>query len=372
MQDVALRAGVSRATVSRIVNDRGAPIAISDATRQRVLEVIEELGYTPNRIAQSLMTNSTQMIGLSMAAFATPPDEIDERHDNYNPTLGKIVGGIQSVTARRSYDVQLLGRCESDDLPPHTNSPLDFVEGVIYVSPNRNYELYIPIIEAGIPLVMIGPNPSDYPVSSVSCDNMGAIYTLTKALLKRDHRRIALVVPRGQADLLSQLREKGYRRAFEEQGFDIDPGLLVPNEAVPCKGSEHRPFAAEATRYLLAREPRPTAFVVAWGDKVLGVLQEIKREGLRCPEDIELVSYGDEQGLDIAEPGVTALDIRLAFMGARAAEMLFDEIEGRAKPGREVLYPPRLRVRGSCRLGDEFEPLEEWAKLETPHDAKKS
>lgn len=368
MEDVARHAGVSRATVSRIVNGRGTAIAISESTRRRVLESIEKLGYSPNRLAQSLMTNSTRMIGLSMATFITSPDEVDDWHDLYAVTMGKIIGGVQSVTVRRRYDVQVLCRIErSDDSDaPRTNSPLDFVEGVIYASPNPKYDLYTPIIEAGIPLVMIGPNPGRHIVSTVSGDNTGAVYALTRALLRRGHRRIGLVLPRGSGELISRLREQGYRRACEEAGVPVDDRLIVPDGRTTGPEYPHERLAVETVRRFRALRPSPTAIIVTWSATVLGILEELRRQGLRCPDDIELVSYGDEHGFDTADPGITALDIRLASMGARAAELLFDEIEGRSERGRAILCPPRLRVRGSCPLGDEFEPLPTWQSPASP------
>ncbi len=366
MQEVARFAGVSRATVSRVLSGQGAPITISDSTRQLVLDAVEKLGYRPNRIAQSLMTKNTRIIGVSMAAFATPPDEIDEWHDLYTATLGKIISGIQSVTVRRSYDLQLLGRSETDakDAPICANSPLDFVEGVIYTSPNPAYDLYTPILEEGIPLVMIGPNPSTHSVSTVSGDNQGAIYALTAALLKRGHRRIALVLPRGLANLLSQLREKGYRLAHEAYGVPVDSKLILPQNEARFNNASCYEIISEEVRELLLTSPRPTAFIVAWADMVMRILQNIQSLELRCPEDVELVSYGDEQGFNTAEPSITALNIRQALMGAKAAELLFEEIEGMAEPGREIICSPRLRVRGSCPLGDDFEPLAAWENFE--------
>lgn len=366
MQDVAKLAGVSRATVSRIVNAQGTPIPISETTRRAVQDAIRTLGYTPNRIAQSLMNHSTRVIGLSMVAFATPPEEIDDWVDIYSDTVGKIIGGVHSITAQRNYDVQLLGRCEVEDsdAPPHTNSPLDFVEGVIYVTQNPRYDLYTPIVRSGIPLVMVGPNPSELAISSVAGDNSGAVYALTSALARRGHRRIGLILPRQLSDLLSRLREEGYRRAHQENGLQVDPALIVPDCASDAHNVNHLQLRAEAADRLLALPDRPTAIVVAWADAVLSTLHAIKAHGLRCPDDIELVSYGDEPGFATSDPGITALDLRLASMAATAAQLLFDELEGKSQPGREVLCAPRLRVRGSCPLGATFMPQASWASAD--------
>jgi DNA-binding LacI/PurR family transcriptional regulator len=142
----------------------------------------------------------------------------------------------------------------------------------------------------------------------------------------------------------------------------LDARLIVPNDEVRRNSMPYPMYASAVTRALLDLRPRPTAIVIGWTAMALGVLKEIGRQGLRCPEDIELVSYGDEHGFDTAGPGITSLDIRLASMGATAAETLFEEMEGRAEPGRKVLCPPRLRVRGSCPLEGFFELLAAWTK----------
>ncbi len=372
MHDVAQHAGVSRATVSRILNNRDTPISISDATRHRVLEAVDELGYRPNRIAQSLMTNKTHIIGLSFPAFYAPSEPRDDWCDIPAYTIGRIISGVQSVTAKRHYDIQLLLRPEHDDSgPPHTNSPLDFVDGVIYVTPDPRYDLYTPIVEAGLPVVMLGPNPGNRPLTTVVGDNTGAIYALTQALIRRGHRRIALLLPGDDTNLLSRLRKQGYMQALEEAGLPQEPDLILPNDQSPFPNHLDQHQAGSVTQHILSLKPAPTAVLVGYSILVYGVLRELRASGVRCPDDLELVSYGDELGFATSAPSVTALDIRLAAQAARAAEMLFEEIEGRCPAGRAIICPPILRYRESCPLNGAFTPPPTWGAFQAYQPARK-
>jgi len=347
MSDVAARAGVSRATVSRLLNNKPLAIKVGKETRKRVFDAVRELGYRPNRLAQSLMTSKKHVVGLSMPSFL-PPDYAEARWvDLHSAGVGKLVCGIESVTQPRGYDIYLLERYEyrRDEPSPTIEPGLDFVDGVIYATPNPKYDRYTPIIELGIPLVMIGPNPGRHPTSYVCVENDSAIRRITRALLIKGHTRIALLLPEEPHDVLSHLRLKGFKEAYAELGVPAEEQIVVPGYFGKGAG---RKLACQ----VLEASPRPTAIIIARKDLAFDVLEETKRRGLQCPEDIELIVYGDDHAFDTASPTLTALDIGEFHLAAQAAALLIAEMEGRAEPGRPVHFPGRLRERESCRLPD--------------------
>ncbi len=345
MNDVAKRAGVSRATVSRLLSNAPLPISVTEATRQRVFSAVKELGYRPNRIAQSLMTKKTCIMGLSMPQFF-PPNIKDRRMISMQSTsVGDLVCGVQSVAQPRGYDIQLFMRYEYDrgDGPPHGADTLDFVEGVVYCTPNPRYDRYSHILDANVPLVMVGPNPTELPITSVCVDNVQTLYRLTNALIAKGYRRIGLILPEDSDTILSRLRYQGYRKAHLEAEVPIYPHLVVPGHFVGDAGA----VLADA---VLDGGVKPEAIIVGRSDIAGDVLGRIKERGLRCPEDIALVVYGNDHLFDFTEPRITAVEIGRFEMAAAAARLLIEEIDGDAEPGREEFIEPHLVRRESCLL----------------------
>lgn len=345
MNDVAKRAGVSRATVSRLLSNAPLPISVTDATRERVFNAVKELGYRPNRIAQSLMTKKTCILGMSMPQFF-PPDIEDRRMISMQSTsVGDLVCGVQSVAQPRGYDIQLFMRYEYDrgECPPHGADILDFVEGVVYCTPNPRYDRYTHILDANVPLVMVGPNPAERKVTSVCVDNEETLYRLTKALIGSGFKRIGLILPEDRDTILSRLRYQGYRKAHLEAELPIYPHFIVPGHF----GGDAGALLADI---ILDGGVKPEAIIVGRSDIAGDVLARLKERGLRCPEDISLVVYGNDHSFDFTEPRITAVEIGRFEMAAAAARLLLEEIDGDAEPGREEFIEPLLVRRESCLL----------------------
>ncbi len=345
MSEVAARAGVSRATVSRLLNNKTSTIKITDETKQRVYKAIQELGYHPNRLAQGLRNQRKEIIGLSIPSYVPPNPFQDSWIEMHTAHIGKMVCGVQMITHPRNHDIHIFERYEyRGEGASYRNDPrLDFVDGLVYATPNPKYPRYEDAIRAGLPLVFIGPNPTRAPVTSLCIDNTEVHYQITKALVEAGHKRIGMLLAEEFDAPLSILRLRGFHMALEEMGIStanipIFPGSFKPDDM------------NQIAKTVFDYKPLPTAIVIGRNDLALYVFREMQRRGIRCPEEVELVVYGDDHAFEHMKPSLTAFDIGFQQLAAETTRQLFAELEGKEEPGRALYLPGRLRVRESCKL----------------------
>jgi len=328
--------------VSRLLRDEASPVRVSEKTRRRVLAAVRELGYRPNRAAQSLMTNRMRIIGLCLPGYF-PPDTLDSSISDMNVTgAGMLIHGVQSVITERGYDLHLLQRQEyrGRNAPDPISASIDLLDGIIYVTPVPSFDWYTPILDEGVPLVMVGPNPSDRSVTYVCADNEGEVYRLVRTLLLKGHRRIGFLLPEAQHPL-SPLRIKGIERAYAEEGVKVSRSCI-----------NYSAFGQKATERAVVRllEERPTAVLVTRPDAAFVLMKEMTRQGIACPGEMEVLVYGDDFAFRVMKPSLSALDLCAGRMAAAAAKALLDEIEECAVPGRVIRAETEFRERESCAL----------------------
>lgn len=326
IRDVAERAGVSTATVSRALNHRGYS---SSAVRQRVAAAAEALGYVPNALARGLKTRRSQLVGL------LAPDLID-------PFFGVVAQEVERVAAARGFQV-LLGLGHGD--AAREAACLDLmlarhVDGVLIAPAGEPGPPVRRLVAAGTPAVVIDRVPNGLPVDAVRADNVGGARQLASHLLALGRHRIALID--GHADSTSgRERERGFRLAFADAGVPLDEALI-----------RHGGWAGDSAWRVagLLREPgRPTAIVAVSARLAAGVERSLRQAGVRVPEDIALASFGDVPFAADLDPFLTVAVQPAAAMGRRAATMLIDRITGDdVAPPREVVLPVTLDVRRSC------------------------
>ena len=345
MSEVAARAGVSRATVSRLLNNKTSTIKITDATKDRVYKAIQELGYYPNRLAQGLRNQRKEIIGLSIPSYTTPQLFQDSWIELHTAHIGKLVCGIQMVTHPRDHDIHIFERYEyrGDGASFRSDPRLEFVDGLVYATPNPKYPRYENAIRAGLPLVFIGPNPTQSRITSVCIDNTTVHYQITKTLLEAGHERIGLLLAEEFDAPLSKLRLRGYHMALDEKGISSEKQPILYGSFKPT-------YMKQIAKAVFNYKPVPTAIVIGRNDLALYVFREMQKRGIRCPEDIELIVYGDDHAFEHMAPTLTAFDICFQQLAAEATRQLFNELEGRTEPGRTIYLPGKLRVRESCAL----------------------
>ncbi len=347
-KDVAKRAGVSIATVSHVVNGTRF---VSDETRQKVLDAIEALNYRPNAVARGLATNSTRKIGLVISEIS-------------NPFFTVAARGVEDEFLKQGYNIVL---CDTDEDPERENNCLHLlatqqIDGLI-ISPTgmRNASL-LAMAEAGIPIVQLDRSSPDLAMPLIGVNNEEGAYQATRYLIGLGHQRIACLI---NLDVISTQRErlKGWEQALREANLPASEDLIVRADphfygirsdtagslplASPSTRGQRMPSAYELLQGLLKSSQRPSALFVASNQLTLGTLYAFRACGLRCPEDISLISFDDHDWAPLFSPPLTVVSQPAYRLGQAAAQLLMRMINGESI---EVpsLMPAELIIRASC------------------------
>ncbi|MEN3794295.1 LacI family DNA-binding transcriptional regulator [Fulvimarina sp. MAC3] len=311
LEDVAKMAGVSTATVSRCLNEPGK---VTEKTRERVMNAVDTLGYTPHFGAKALASRKTRTVG---AVIPTMDNAIFARGlQAFQETLA--ASGVTLLVSSSGYDADR----EADQIRVLVTRG---AEGILLIGAARLASAYEFLERSGTPYV-IAWSLSNQQEPCVGFDNVGAAKAMAERVLSRGHREIAMISGITTMNDRAAGRVEGVRAALAEAGLD-PAGLAV--EEVRYAFDE----AAAAFDRLMKRPPRPTAIIC--GNDVLGVgaISAAKRAGLRIPDDISITGFDD---IDIAahvEPGLTTVHVPHQRMGAGAAASLLALIEGKAPDG---------------------------------------
>jgi LacI family transcriptional regulator len=339
--EVARQAGVSRTTVSFVLNDvrdRG----ISEATREKVLAVARELGYEPNAAARMLVSGSSGSVGLVIPKAA---------HLYSDVFLSQLVASVNEACHRSG--LKLLIETTEDE----GNEPGGFVnlvrarriDGLIVVNLRASEHQHLHrIADAGIPLVVFGCGIAGLErFHTMGRDNLAATQAAVAHLQGLGHRRIGHVSFAPPDYLSVNERERGWREALAAQGVAPDPAWL-----------EHGDISAEsgyqATRRLLARQQqlpaeRRISALFAGNDTIaFGAMHAIHAAGLRVPDDIAVVGYDDIPLAAFANPPLTTIRTDPVAHGREAMQRLVAQLRGQTQVASPASVVPELVVRRSC------------------------
>jgi len=325
--DVAARAGVSRQTVSRVINNKDE---VSPETRARVLTVIEELGYRPNAIARSMVAGRTCTLG------CISPNLIDY-------TFASMIESAQAEACRQGYFI-LAGSAPTEaDVEPLLEEMLHRqVDGLMVLNPyaDDRYHHFLPLVEKGMAIVYLSNTPQGEPVSSVRCDDHEGGYQATRYLIDLGHTAIAtLVGPDNEECTLDRLA--GYRQALAQAGLDFDPALTT-------SGDWSAPSGYQATQRLLATG-QPFSAIFAQNDRMaVGSIRALREAGRRVPDDVSVIGFDDIPLASYFDPSLTTLRQPMEESGQQAARLLIETIQNPDRPPEQVLTHARLIERASC------------------------
>jgi len=322
MADVARAAGVSVATVSKVVNGRDG---ISQATFGKVLTAVNELGYEASLGARSLRSHKTNVLGVLVAEF--------------EPFSTELLKGVSEAIGGTGYELLAWSgghRGASVGWERRSLARLGgtLIDGAILVTPT------VVDAGAGIPVVAIDPHTGPADVPSVDSDNLAGAVLATEHLLGLGHRRIALLG--GRPDLESaRLREQGFRTAMAAAGVPVD-------ESMVCNGG-YRPETAEGpARELLTRADRPTAIFGANDLMAIRTVQVAHELGLVVPDDLSVIGFDNVPESALVSPPLTTVQQPLHDMGAAALDLLVRMLEEPDAEVSDVRLPTALVERGSC------------------------
>ncbi len=317
---------MSTSTVSNVLNGRHGEMTAE--TLERVLAAIETLAYRPNRLAQGLATNSTRTIALVVSELTNtlyPPVLLGAEAACRESDFALLLANAPDAEAeRRTIDVLLDKRVSGIVL--FSTSALDVSDAHLARA-----------AAAGTPVVAINRYPAgDSPLGRVQFDHLGGAREAVRHLLALGHRRIAHIAGPA-ARFTGRQRRDGYEAALREAG-------IVPVERLVAEGD----YSFDAGRALLERlwAQRPTAVFVGGDVMALGALRAARDLGLRAPDDLSLVAFGDPDAVRYATPGITTVDLPVAAAGRLATEMVLRRVGGDGHDAKEVaLLEPALVVR---------------------------
>jgi DNA-binding LacI/PurR family transcriptional regulator len=312
LDEVAVLAGVSRATVSRVINDSPR---VSPEARQAVQAAVAELHYVPNRMARSLVTRRTDTIALVLSESNTQIFS--------DPFFASIVRGLSAALADTDLNLVLLaarGKREQEKIGRYVRQ--GHVDGVILMSLHSDDLLPGDLADAGVPLVLSGRPLDGRAVSYVDADNAGGAQSATEHLLGRGRASIANIA--GPLDMIAGIdRYAGYRSALVAAGRPVDPDLVVEGDFTEAGG-------ARAMNQLLERRPDLDAVFVASDLMAVGALRALRAAGRRVPEDVAVVGFDDAAVAAACDPPLTTVAQPLEDMTELMTEMLVRQIEGEA------------------------------------------
>jgi LacI family transcriptional regulator len=327
IMDVAQEAGVSYATVSRVVNNKGY---IKPETRERVMRAVTRLGYVVNQQARSLASGRSQVVGLLVPGLETA-------------YIGEIIRGIDEELAGASYDLMLYTahRRRTRESAYVATLTQGMADGLLLVLP-RDPGAYLETLRRrGFPYVLIDHQGIDDAGPAVGATNRQGGYDATNHLIELGHRRIGFIT--GSLDLgCSNDRLAGYHAALSEFGLSTDPQLVR-------EGDFTQPAGYRAARELLTLPVPPSAIFASNDLMAFGVMEAARVRGLRIPEDISIIGFDDIPQAIHVHPPLTTIRQPLEQMGRLAARMLLRQIDDRRQLAERMDLPTELIVRESCR-----------------------
>lgn len=347
IHDVARLAKVSTSTASRVLGNYGR---FSEATRQRVLQAIETLGYRPNSVARSMVTRRTNTLGVVCA-------------DISSPFFSGVVRGITDEARKSGYSILLTNTDEEVGSEREAvNLLIDKqVDGLIVATADvADVEHLRAVRSQGKHVVLFDRPSSAIEADAVTVDDVGAMREAVTYLLRHGHRRIGILTElridreadwatllgpgldrrRGEINA-SAARLLGYLRAHRDAGVEVDPSLVARTGGYDVEG------AAEATRRLLTSPARPTALVTTDNMMTLGGFQAIRELGVEMPGDLSFVGFDNLDWTTLVRPALTVIEQPVHEIGARAARRLIDRLNGDDGPPERIELPTSFLVRES-------------------------
>ncbi|MEO3814099.1 LacI family DNA-binding transcriptional regulator [Sphaerisporangium sp. B11E5] len=321
MSDVARAAGVSTATVSRVVNGR---YGVSASTIAHVRSAIERLGYESSLVATSLRRSRTNVLGLVTHTFQSYTAE--------------VLKGVMRSLSRSGFDLIIYANSDLYETYSEgweqrhlTRLSGTLTDGCIVVTPWGE-------MRSSTPVVVIDPVRGST-VPSVTADNLSGATSAVEHLLGLGHRRIGFIAGRSSLEA-AWSREEGYRKALTAAGVPVDPSLI-------CRGDFNPESAVPLAHALLDRPDRPTAIFAASDGMALKVLDVARELGLDLPGDLSVVGFDNIPEGAFAEPGLTTVDQSMYRLGYEAARMLKSLVTGEWEGRSRIQLPTNLVVRGS-------------------------
>ncbi|MDF1513124.1 MAG: LacI family DNA-binding transcriptional regulator [Anaerolineae bacterium] len=323
---VAEKAGVSIATVSRVLNGTAR---VNEETCAKVHRVMDALGYQPNASARGLAANTTSTIAVVFPKLS-------------GPFFSELIQGAEIAARDNEYHLLIYGA--SGERLGADNQTLGMlttkVDGLILASSGISRCYLRDLQRQNLPVVVLGEDPSDIPADSIQPDNIGGAEKIVNHLIGHGYRRIAMI--KGPATRThANDREQGYRKALHDHNLSCYPELVID-------GSFDESSGYAGMQQLLKLDPMPDAVFTASDQMAIGAMAAIHESGLRVPGDIALVGFDDIETARYMNPPLTTVHQDMLGQGELAVHMLLARIKGMETDIETKILPTTLVIRRSC------------------------
>jgi LacI family transcriptional regulator len=327
VKDVAKEAGVSVATVSKILN---YPDYSKGETREKVLAAVKRLNYQPNHAARSMVNKKTGMIALIIP-------------DVRNPFFTEVARGVEDAAHKNNYRVML---CNTDEDLLKQQNYLQALQGrivdglIIAVASDDSRQLK-KLDRRQLPFVLIDRECRNLRTDAVIVDNRDGALQAVRHLLGNGRRRVGFISGK-QDTQTGRERCRGYQEALSDAGVELDREIIKDGQFSTEGGYQ-------AAQSLLALEARPDALFIANNAMTIGAIRALNEAGIRMPEEMALVCFDDSEWAEFFTPALTVVRQPTYTMGNLAGELLFQRL-AEIKPSelKEIVLKPELVVRKSC------------------------
>ncbi|KAA0546272.1 LacI family transcriptional regulator [Bacillus sp. BGMRC 2118] len=306
IQHVAKLAGVSVATVSRVLNGQNK---VSAKTRIKVEDAIKKLNYEPSMLGRNLRNSESRILLILIPTIK-------------NPFYLEVIKGIENIAISQNYNILL---CETDSNPERENIYFDLVrkkmaDGIISMDPAVNVETLKKLAENHA-IIQCSEYAEGSGLPYITIDNVEASYLAVKHLIKLGHEKIALVNS-DEKYLYARQRKLGYVRALEEHGLPLNEQYIIHTEELGFEQGQ------QAMKKIMQLNDRPTAVFAVSDLLAIGALKEINANGLHVPDDIAVVGFDKIDFSNMTNPTLTTIAQPMYKMGTIAAKMLINQIKG--------------------------------------------
>ncbi|MCM3704846.1 MULTISPECIES: catabolite control protein A [Cytobacillus] len=326
--DVAREANVSMATVSRVVN--GNP-NVKPATRKKVMEVIDRLGYRPNAVARGLASKKTTTVGVIIP-------------DISSTFFAELARGIEDIATMYKYNIILSNSDQNIEKELHLLNTMlgKQVDGIVFMGGNITSELVEEFEKSPVPIVLAGSIEETGKIPSVNINYEQAAFDVTKSFIEKGHKNVALVVGPLREPINQEKKLAGYKRALEESEVSFREDLVVEGDYTYDSG-------IEAFEKLLEADPRPTAIFAGSDEMALGIIHGAEDKGYGVPKDFEVISSDNTRLTLMVRPQLTSVVQPLYDIGAVAMRLLTKLMNKESVDEQIVVLPHRIEERSSTK-----------------------
>jgi LacI family transcriptional regulator len=333
IEQVAREAGVSTATVSRVVNHG----VVREETKAKVVRAMGKLKWEPNLAARTLMTGRGKTVGVVIPSLT-------------NPYFSEIVESLEISLTESEY-LGILVSSGSERSPVKEREVAETlirrgVEGIIVVDGTyeNNHNGFFIELGRRLPVVVINGTPRLEGVDLVMTDQAAGMVKVLDYLYNLEHRRIAFF--RAEKEASSDVKEEAFLRWHKERGLNQDPALIRR-----FRGVNRSRFVGEMEEavflWISELDTVPTALFACNELMALGALRGLEKAGLSVPEDVSLVGHDNTPYASLIKPALTTVEMKMSHLGSRAARRMVDRIEGRGEEPQRILFSPDLIIRDS-------------------------